>query len=423
MQPEGSHAVTACARPGATCAPLGARVRVGEHGGDGRVGDAVAAARGGRRRCRRRPSSARARARRRAGRRSCRAARARAAASAAARPGPAVGVLGEHRLRAPDAPGLHVEGPVLAGSRGSPRACPMAGLGARLQGGQAEFATAQHGDVVGRVEGDRARAARPGGGRRPPRSCPARRRRRGRWSRPRPARPPSRSPRSPARRRCRARARRCARPPARRARARCAGAGGATSGEGPVIEGSGSSRASALRIGPDGGSTSFSSRRIAERWMSARSCSWPGVWAGDGGDDPHDAEAERGAEQRAEQRRRAGPGPGDDRACGAAGTRPPPGRSPGSRRRAARRPGRRRGRRARRIPARAAEGPGGCRGTRPPANPPKESTPDDEALPEAEEREHGRERDNDPVQLRHPSCSTSSLTENHGHSACGARAP
>src|SRR5271155_3180366 len=34
-----------------------------------------------------------------------------------------------------------------------------------------------------------------------------------------------------------------------------AGTGAATFGEGPVIEGIGSSRASALRIGPDGGST------------------------------------------------------------------------------------------------------------------------------------------------------------------------
>ena len=47
---------------------------------------------------------------------------------------------------------------------------------------------------------------------------------------------------------------------------------------GPVIDGSGSSRASAFRIGPDGGSTWLSSRRIAERWMSARSAVCPGVW-------------------------------------------------------------------------------------------------------------------------------------------------
>src|SRR6185437_14458797 len=57
------------------------------------------------------------------------------------------------------------------------------------------------------------------------------------------------------------------------------GEGGATSGEGPVIDGSGSSRASASRIGPDGGRIELSSRRIAERWMSARSCWAPGVCA------------------------------------------------------------------------------------------------------------------------------------------------
>ena len=37
----------------------------------------------------------------------------------------------------------------------------------------------------------------------------------------------------------------------------------------------------------------------------------------------------------------------------------------------------------------------------------------DEALPEAERGEDGRERDNEPVELRHLSCSTGSLTENH----------
>ena len=57
------------------------------------------------------------------------------------------------------------------------------------------------------------------------------------------------------------------------------GAGGATSGEGPETWGSGSRRASAFRIGPDGGSSVFSSRRIAERWMSARSLLALGAWA------------------------------------------------------------------------------------------------------------------------------------------------
>ena len=50
-----------------------------------------------------------------------------------------------------------------------------------------------------------------------------------------------------------------------------AGWGAATSGEGPATWGSGSSRASAFRIEPVGGSSWLSSRRTAERWMSARS--------------------------------------------------------------------------------------------------------------------------------------------------------
>ena len=45
---------------------------------------------------------------------------------------------------------------------------------------------------------------------------------------------------------------------------------------GPPIRGSGSKRASALRMKPDGGRTSLSARRIADRWMSRRSPS-PGV--------------------------------------------------------------------------------------------------------------------------------------------------
>ena len=98
---------------------------------------------------------------------------------------------------------------------------------------------------------------------------------------------------------------------ARPARARSAGCGAATSGEGPVIEGSGSSRASAFRIGPDGGSSSLSSRRIAERWMSARSSILPGRLRRARPRAIHTMpSAERRAERRAEQRRRAGPCPG-----------------------------------------------------------------------------------------------------------------
>ena len=51
--------------------------------------------------------------------------------------------------------------------------------------------------------------------------------------------------------------------------------GGGTSAAGPRTDGSGSNRDSALRIGPDGGSSWLSPRRIAERWMSARRLSEP----------------------------------------------------------------------------------------------------------------------------------------------------
>ena len=55
--------------------------------------------------------------------------------------------------------------------------------------------------------------------------------------------------------------------------------GGGTFGAGPSISGNGSKRASACRIGPDGGRRSFSSLRIAERWIGSRSSLAPGVWS------------------------------------------------------------------------------------------------------------------------------------------------
>ena len=55
--------------------------------------------------------------------------------------------------------------------------------------------------------------------------------------------------------------------------------GGGTPASGPRMVGNGSTRESALRIGPDGGSTSFSRWRISERWMSLRSSLAPGVWS------------------------------------------------------------------------------------------------------------------------------------------------
>ena len=49
------------------------------------------------------------------------------------------------------------------------------------------------------------------------------------------------------------------------------GGGAATFAWGPRTEGSGSIRASACRIAPDGGNRLLSPRRMAERWMSCRS--------------------------------------------------------------------------------------------------------------------------------------------------------
>ena len=144
---------------------------------------------------------------------------------------------------------------------------------------QSETGDAQHGEVVVTVEREHAGRAgwEPGP---PPRPrCRPRRRPRGRSSPRGRCRPSSRSPRSPGRRRCRSRARRCGPRPCTAGSPIRRGSGGATPGAGPVIEGSGSRRASAPRIGPDGGSSSLSSRRITERWMSARSCDSPAAWA------------------------------------------------------------------------------------------------------------------------------------------------
>ena len=55
--------------------------------------------------------------------------------------------------------------------------------------------------------------------------------------------------------------------------------GGGTFAAGPRIDGNGSKRASACRIGPDGGSAAFSLWRISERWIGSRSSRAPGVWS------------------------------------------------------------------------------------------------------------------------------------------------
>ena len=76
-------------------------------------------------------------------------------------------------------------------------------------------------------------------------------------------------------------------------------------------DGAGSTRSSAFRTGPDGGSTSLRLRRITDSWTSARSCAVPGRVQGDGAEDPGEAERDRG-----DQRRAAGPvGQVQDRAA------------------------------------------------------------------------------------------------------------
>ena len=82
------------------------------------------------------------------------------------------------------------------------------------------------------------------------------------------ARRPSRCPARRGRRPSRARARRCRPPPGPPGRARSSRWAGGTFADGPRIEGNGSKRASAWRIGPDGGSAAFSSlqdRRALDR--------------------------------------------------------------------------------------------------------------------------------------------------------------
>ena len=68
------------------------------------------------------------------------------------------------------------------------------------------------------------------------------------------------------------------RPAARTSGSRAIAAfGRGTFADGPRIDGNGSKRASARRIGPDGGRTVLSRRRIAERWIGSRSSRAPGV--------------------------------------------------------------------------------------------------------------------------------------------------
>ena len=172
-------------------------------------------------------------------------------------------------LGLPDPPGLARRTGRRADSRGSPRPCPTGGLRVELERcGSCQARHAKHGDVVVRVELDRAR--------RQARRDPAdlhdgvalagdhvgvghhqvgRRR-------------PSRSPRSPAAGRtehAHDAAARGADAAARRG-SRASAAARRRPARGPTA--AGRTAPARCRIGPDGGSSWLSSRRIAERWMS-----------------------------------------------------------------------------------------------------------------------------------------------------------
>ena len=169
----------------------------------------------------------------------------------------------------------------------------------------------------------------------------------------------------------------------------------------PGCAGNGSTRASAFRIGPDGGSSSFSRLRIAERWMSCRSSRAPGVCSATAPAIQTRPEPERrdqhGAADAVDAPRAA------RRRSGAGCRRPPP--------RARSRPApptisapmrRRAARRASSIPPRAAAAPSRLPANAPAAKPGQRERAHDQALRVAPERHQRDERDDDPVDR--PSC-------------------
>ena len=117
---------------------------------------------------------------------------------------------------------------------------------------------------------------------------------------------PSPSPRRRARTRCRAPARRCAAAPRPPGRARSPPAAAARRASGPRCAGNGSKRASALRSGPDGGSTALSARRIAGALDVAAQLSTAGRLQRDRAGDPGQPErrSPRSAARRARRRPR-----------------------------------------------------------------------------------------------------------------------
>ena len=153
--------------------------------------------------------------------------------------------------------------------------------------------------------------------------------------------------------------------------------------------------------------------------MSARSVFWPGVWAATAASDPHDAEAERRAERGAEQAVEQAHAGDDQRAAqpeaeALEAAREDRARQQGADQAEGGRIGRGGALRQQQRPQAGAE-----EGAEREAA--EREHADDEALPEAEAREDGRERDNEPVERCHPSCSTALATEDHSRRLRRAR--
>ncbi len=151
------------------------------------------------------------------------------------------------------------------------------------------------------------------------------------------------------------------------------GGGAETPGNGPEIEGSGSRLAKTCRIGPVGGNSWLSSLRIAERWISARSCGVDVALQNNGGEDPCDRQtqgrAQQGAQCSVEQAEARA-----ERVRDADADRRPQSRWRGSPRPGARRSNRTPGRTGRQSRAGRVEDPARVPMNEPRAKPQKEST-------------------------------------------------
>ena len=279
---------------------------------------------------------------------------------------------------------------------------PGAGRAASGSARPLEAGDAQDRDVVARVEGDRrARRARPGAAGWTVRVAPGRRRR-ARWS----PRAPSRG--DPARaldaqaaggaEHPHDAARRGARPRGSRA---IAARGAGTSAGGPSIRGNGSKRASALRIGPDGG------RSVVERAQDRRALDVvaqrraPGRLQRDRAGEPHQPERRRrpSAPRRPRRRRRRAPGSAQPPAQ----PEPSPSSTDAEEQPAEQRAerGRTAARRASASPAESTAARRAPRGTRRPRSRPATSAPTTKPCAQPANGEQERERDDDPVEPGH----------------------